>query len=162
MSSLLVFLFKFFFSPSMDSLAEWGKIREPILQGGDTEAHTPNILSKVTPSGVSKAGNRIQALSSQTQAFFYPSYCLINKNGTGPEWYMASGIEFSSLTVMTIVLEPKAGARWQIWVSLGRPCRIFDTGIPPPPKKKKTWDIHSCCKSTRKNYTFPTYLKGLV
>lgn len=92
-------------------MSERGEIIEPILQGRDTEAHTQNILSKVTPSGVSKAGNRIQALSSQTQAFYYTSYCLlINKNGMGPELYMASGIEFSSVPMMTIFPEPKAGA----------------------------------------------------
>ena len=100
-------------------MSELGEIIEPILQGGDTEAQTPIILSKVTPSGVSKAENRIQAPGSQAPAFFYTSYCLfINKNGIGPEFYMAFGIEFSYVPMMIINLEPKAGAHGQIGVTM--------------------------------------------
>lgn len=47
-----------------------GEIREPILQGGDTEAQTPKVLPKVTPLGVSKAGNRIQASCLPDPGFF--------------------------------------------------------------------------------------------
>lgn len=44
---------------------------------------------------------------------------------------MVFGIEFSYVPMMTIILEPKAGAHGQIGVNLGRTCRIFDTVILP-------------------------------
>lgn len=48
------------YSLEVQTLELEGDIVEPILQGEEIEAKMPNVLPKVTCSGVSKDGNKIQ------------------------------------------------------------------------------------------------------
>lgn len=162
-SYLLVLLFKFFFNPSVNSLEGWNvrarrDHRAHLAGRGHWDTHSKYlVLSHNFRSQQSWKQNPGPPLPDPGS--LYTSYCLlIDKNSMGPELYMASGIEFSSIPMMTTFPEPKAGARWQIWVSLGRLCRIFDTGIPA----SQNWDMYSYHRNKTKNYTFPIFLKGLV